>query len=209
MTTHPIRRIFRLTLAVWLVWLPTAQAQDAAEVFHSPFDDGNASCAGLTPCPFVDALNVWASGPQTSCEDESCEVTCGDVCAIDTLIEVEGGSFGRITVEPGLVVQPECSEGSPPCDLPAGTTSVHVVASFSSAPPQTGPKRLIRLELAGGAAENSTAVSVNGVQLVDRTFSSQTLPTEIIALPEPGLATGLLCGLLLLRSARPHSRHPR
>jgi hypothetical protein len=189
-------------MVVWFVWLPTAHAQSQAQVFHSTYDDGNGSCSGLTPCPFVGALNVWALGPEVSCEDESCTVSCGDVCAIDTLVEVEGGTFSRISAEPGLVVQPACVDEGSPCLLPAGTTSVHVVASFAGQAPQSGPRRLIGLELAAGAEENSTAVSVNGVKLVDAGFSAQTLPTAVIALPEPALLSGLLCGLLALSRLR-------
>ena len=57
-------------------------------------------------------------------------------------------------------------------------------------------------ELASGASVNSTAVSVNGVKLVDAVFSTQVLSTAIIALPEPTPMSGLLCGLAALSGLR-------
>lgn len=190
------------TALVGLLLSPSVHAQ--SQVFHSPDDNGEAGCGGGTPCPFADKVYVWATTPPISCgEAEECQVFCGDVCAIDTLIEIEGGSFGSIAPAPGIFFTPACTDPGSPCSLPANTVSVHLVGSFAGEEEfQSGPRKLAELALAPGAALNSTAISANGVKLVNAEFAPQSLGTLIIAAPEPGVLTSLAAGVVLMHGLR-------
>jgi hypothetical protein len=200
------RRARRALLAPLLgAGLASAPALAAGPIlFHSPADDGqNPGCPLRTECVLGAAsgdhpLNLWLDpGPEAG------QGLCGDLCGVDAVIEVEGGSFRGFAAEPGVVQNPACQAGTggpgePPCLLPPGADRLILNASFAAQGARTGVRRLGRLTVATPPAPLAAAVSVNGVEIVDGALQPRALPIEIIAVPEPGRGLLLASGVLLL-----------
>jgi hypothetical protein len=179
----------------------------AGDVFHSPYDDGIVTCAGLSPCPFVNEVNLWVVADPPACSSGgTCTSLCSDVCGVDALIEVEGGSFESLSFEAGVTHEPKCLPETS-CTLPTvpATTTLHVVSSFASQSATTGPRRLGRIVVVPDAS-GPISVSVNGIQIVDSEVQVQGLPTRIVSAPEPTATAMLVSGGALLFALRRRAR---
>ncbi len=200
------RRAWRALLAPWLGAALAAGPALAVgpTLFHSPADDGSNP-----NCPLVEACVLGASGgnhPLFLWVDPGPapgQGFCGDLCGVDAVIEIEGGVFQGFAAEPGVIQNPTCLAGTggpeePDCLLPPGTDRLILNASFADQGARFGARRLGRLTVTTPLKPQRVAVSVNGVELLDGALQPRALPTEIIAVPEPGRGLLLASGVLLL-----------
>jgi hypothetical protein len=212
-------RAARAPLAALLLLAPLLGSAAAAAaagpiVYYSPLDDGaNPGCPRRNECVLggtaSDPLHLWID-PGT----DSDTGFCGSVCGVDAVLEIEGGTFVGFLPEPGVVHNPLCVAGTggpsqPPCQLPPATDRVILNASFAGqGGEETGPRRLGTLLVSTPQPPLVAAVSVNGIEIVDGGLLERPLPTEIIAVPEPGQGLPLASGALLL-AALGRLRGPR
>jgi hypothetical protein len=199
------RRALRALLAPLLLLSGgSAPALAAGPIlFHSPLDNGvNPGCPRLNECVLggtqSDPLYLWIDPGS-----DAGAGFCGNVCGVDAVLEIEGGTFSGFVPEPGVIHNPGCQAGTggesqPPCLLPAATDRLIVNASFAALEAQSGVRRLGTLLVSTPQPPLLAAVSVNGVELVDGALQSKPLPTEIIAVPEPGQGLLLASGALLM-----------
>jgi CubicO group peptidase (beta-lactamase class C family) len=165
----------------------------AAQVFHSPNDDGVPG-SGQVPPGSPSVFLYLDGGPAASAPGTACNDGTGDeVCGFDLeLTGVGGVTFTSFDADPGadLLVN-------------LGASSVRI-NGLDPVAPGVGPQRLGQLFLSAssGEVELTTAETV-GADLSSETLSAQTLVT----VPEPSqLITLLSGGSLLAALARTRRR---
>jgi len=224
-----VSRSIALFLLCSVLALPTASfATHGAFIFHSPGDDGTIieGCAYPLEAPFSseslacllqgipapESLNLYADPGLNS------DLThCSGLCGIHAVIEVEGAFFTSFDAALGVSHAPGCEAPTEveSCPLPPMTDRVTVVASFASvaAGPYAPLRKIGTLNIdvpaPTGNRADGASVSVNGVEIIEGGGAAVALPTEFIALPEPGLPLQWLCGVLGLAALNAKKRSGR
>ena len=176
-------------LALSLVLVSGVATAATPEVYALDAGPGEQKTLGDTSTETMD-LYIDA-GPEiglgTVCEDSD-----GDqLCAIDVTITLVDG-LGLITGFTAPMTGPSVVSSF---TVPATQLRLNVLQSLST--PAAGPQFLgeLTLDLSIATQVDPTKAVASG-QVVDAGGNLQTIPTVTIAVPEPGHAVLLLCGII-------------
>lgn len=173
---------FAAAIALLTVSLPAA----AAQVFHSPADDGTPG--SHIPEGGSQSVYLWIDGGAGATQSGTpCHTGDGDeLCGFEFVLDGLGGlTFASFTPDAGADVM---------VNLSTGQVALNGLDTTSPAP---GPKRLGELvvtSVAGGEIELSTGAVVHA------DLSLESLPTAtVVSVPEPAAWLAIASGVGLLR----------